>query len=235
MPVHTAVMLDDIGSSSRNIPIGTPYVAGYVTGIGDVPWTNDEFARFSGSRIVRINQGAGNSVAPSAYDVLDVEKYAVTPGAAAQDHKVRIDALIPWTTIYGTDSTIQQVVADIKALGDHYWIGHVNVWLADWNLDLGQATALLGTEIHGATCIGVQWASPSSNPTTLVPGGTGTLQQENIDISVVDGTWIPSGGFSGNVPTPPPPTVYTGILVTHDASGDYVARQVTSTDDINWR
>ena len=235
MPVHATTMLDDIGSSSRNIPVGTPYVAGYVTGIGDVPWTPAEFARFAGSRIVRINQGAGNAVGPHDYDVLDVEQYAVTPGGAAQAHKARVDAGIPWTTIYGTDSTIQQVVNDIRALGDNYWIGHVNVWLANWNLNLGEATALLGTEIHGASCIGVQWASPSSNPNTQVPGGYGTLSQDNIDISVVDDTWIPSGGFAGNVPTPPPPTTYTGILVTHDANGAFLARQITSTDDIHWQ
>ena len=36
----------------------------------------------------------------------------------------------------------------------------------------------------------VQWASPTSNPNTIVPGGTQTLADANIDISVTIPSWF---------------------------------------------
>lgn len=235
MSVPTAVMLDDIGSNSRNIPPSTPYVGGYVTGLGNVPWTPDEWALFPHARKVRIAQGAGNPVGLHDFDMIDVEALAVTPQSAAAMVNSRVSLGIQLTTVYGTDSTLALVTEEILKFGAHTWNGHVNYFLADWNLNEIEAAAKLGTLIHGASCVGVQWASPSSNPDTIVPGGTLPLKAANVDISVVDANWIPSGGFTGN-PLPVPPVVtYHGMLITTDASGMYVARQVSSTDDINWK
>jgi len=235
MSVPAIPMLDDIGSSSRNIPASTSRIAGYVTGIGDVPWTAQDWALFPHALKFRIAQGAGAAPADNGYDIIDVENGAVTPAIAAAMVDRRVKAGIQWTTVYATDSNLALVTEEIQKFGAIVWNGHVNYWLADWNLNEQEAAAKLGTLIHGASCVGVQWASPESNPNTIVPGGSQTLSQANIDISAIDANWTPSGGFSGR-PTPVPPvTTYHGILVTTDASNAFVARQVTSTDDLHWQ
>lgn len=235
MSVPTTVMLDTIGANAGNVPLSTHYVGVYVTGSGDVPWSAEAIKRFAASRIVRIEQGVGPDLGPHQYDMIDVENGAVTPQRAAQMVNERVHNGVQWTTIYGTDATLAQCTDAIKALGEHVWNGHVNYVLADWNLNALTAAAKVGTEIHGASCVGVQWASPESNPNTMTPGGDRVLSQTNVDISVVDANWIPSGGFTGKPVVTPIQHTYTGLLVTTDSVGTYHARAVTSHDDITWQ
>ena len=51
----------------------------------------------------------------------------------------------------------------------------------------------------------VQWASPSSNPGTLVPGTGLTLTQANCDLSVADKSWpsVPPPPLHTSAPAPP--------------------------------
>ena len=44
------------------------------------------------------------------------------------------------------------------------------------------------------TCRAVHWASPTSNPGTIVPGGTLTLAQAQVDLSVAEDAWHPAPG-----------------------------------------
>ena len=234
LSIPKAVMLDTVGTAAIHIPKSTPYVGGYVTGSGAVPWGSADWGMFPNSRHVRIDQAPGDNPDVHSFDAVDMEKYALTAGDVAEQVKRRVDADIEWTTVYATRANLALVTAAVKGLGGSYWNGHVNYWLADWNLDEEEAAALVGTFIEGATCVAVQWASPTSNPNTLVPGGTATLVQANIDISVCDGTWIPSGGWGV---TPPPvvaPTTEHGILVTEDVHGVLTEKSVTSTDDTHW-
>lgn len=197
--VNTTWMADTTSGGVNNIPANAPFVGGYVSGLNGVEWGPNQWNRFSGTKI-RIYQGIG-PIGPHDYDEIDVESEAVTPQQAAQLHKIRVDAGIGWTNIYGTDSSIQQTNQAIIDLGGNYWIGHVTCRLANWDLDEEHATALVGTSIHGATCVGVQWASDSSNPNTLIPGTNITLKAGNVDLSVVDATWVPS--FTAPPPAPP--------------------------------
>lgn len=234
MTIPTAVMLDTIGSTAGQVPAGTHYVGAYVTGIDGVEWGAADLARFPHARIVRIAQGAGLIPAYNGYDMIDVESGAVTPESAAQMVLARVNRGVEWTTIYGTDSTLLACTNAIRALGEHIWNGHVNYVLADWNLNALMAAEKIGTMIHGASCVGVQWASPESNPDTVVPGGTATLRQANIDISVVDASWIPSGPFYGSTPPGPPTVVNHGLLVTCDAHGVFSAKNVSTLDNTHW-
>lgn len=235
MTVASSVMLDTIGATAHNIPQSTHYVAGYVSGLDDVPWTQAQFDSFPTIRKVRIWQGAGIKPSLQAYDVIDVETGAVTPAMAAQAVHDRVQAGIPWTTVYATESNLALVTTEIKKFGEAIWNGHVNYWLANWNLNEAEAIALLDTYIHGGSCVAVQWASPASNPNTVVPGGSQTLSQANIDISAVDANWVPSGGFGPTPPPVPPPVTYNGVLVTVDTQGNFISRAVTSHDDVNWQ
>ena len=63
-------------------------------------------------------------------------------------------------------------------------------WLANWNLSEAEADAALGTAIAGIRIVGVQWASPTSNPGTKVPGSNLTLAQAQLDLSVTVPGWF---------------------------------------------
>lgn len=199
------LMIDAIHANVASIPASTPKVAGYTTGKGSaIPWTAADWGRFPHAGHVRIDQDALASD-PLGSDVLDVESGAATPAEVPAWVRTRIAHGITWSTIYGTDAALAQVWGALEAAGPHGWFfGHVDVWLADWNLSEAQASALVGTLVHGMTCRAVQWASPTSNPGTLVPGGTLTLAQANVDLSVTEPVWhayVP--------PVPPPPVLVT--------------------------
>lgn len=233
--IPKVVQLDTVRTTAQHIPAATPNVGGYVSGSGVVPWTQAEWDMFPHARKFRIYQATGVTPYPHSYDIIDIENAAATPQSAAQDTKLRVDAGIEWTTWYATEANAAATVNALKSLGEQYFIGHVNLQLADWNLNEEQAAALIGTFVAGITVVSVQWASPESNPNTIVPGGSLTLGQANVDISVSDGNWIPSGPFSGVTPPAPVPVTEHGELITEDSAHGLVARPVSSTDDIHWQ
>jgi hypothetical protein len=192
-------MADATGTNAHLLPSNTPFVGGYISGSGGVQWAPGEWNRFTGKK-VRIYQGVGPVPALLSFDEIDVEDRAVTPQGAAQIVRMRVDAGITWTQIYGSRDKIRATNQEIQKLGTHYWNGHVTCRLADWNLNEAQATALVNTYVEGSTCTSVQWASDSSNPNTLVPG-TNVPLKAGVDLNVVDASWVPSLIVH---PAPPP-------------------------------
>ena len=192
----TEVMIDATRVNARHIPRAVPKVAGYVTGTGDVPWTATQWGYFPRAGHVRIDQSpALAAFSAGQADVADIEFLAGTIGAFIRAVRARIAAGERWSTIYGTDATIAAAAAELASAGSHGWYyGHVDCWLADWNLDEAGAAALTGGRIHGLACRAVQWASPTSNPGTVVPGGTLTLAQAQVDLSVAEDAWHPAPG-----------------------------------------
>lgn len=226
----STLLVDATHANAGVIPAGTPKVAGYTTGTPDIAWTPADWARFPKSGHVRIDQGFTWPPDPKSYDELDVEFLAVKSAAAVGAIHERIGAGITWTTIYAGNINLAQVVAALEASGPHGWYyGHVDCHFADWNLNQAQAEALLGTKIHGITCRAVQWASPSSNPHTLLPGTSLTLAQAQVDLSVSEDAW------HAWVPPVPLPLVRAGMLVSV-SGGQLVARAIASTDGgASWR
>jgi hypothetical protein len=223
----TETMIDAIRVNARNIPPGCLKVAGYGTGTGDVPWTPAEWALFPKAGHVRIDQTPGlNLFATGGADVADIEAYAGTVSSFVAAVKERIAHGVEWSTAYGSDSTLLTVHNELEAAGPHGWyFGHVDCWLADWNLSEAQAAALVGREVHGMTCRAVQWASPSSNPSTIVPGGTLTLAAANVDLSAAEASW-----HAPLTVTPPPKPALDGYLVSAGGAGGFAGRAVTSAD-----
>ena len=222
----TETMLDAVRTSARNIPASTRKVAGYGTGSGVVPWTPAEWGLFPHAGHVRVDQTpALATFAGGDADVADIEALAGMISSFVVAVKHRIAKGITWSTAYGTDGTLAAVRAALDAAGPHGWYyGHVDCWLADWNLSAAQAAALVGTLVHGMTCRAVQWASPSSNPRTAVPGGTLTLAQAGVDLSMAEAAWHPA-------PTPPPPPQQQeGYLVLPGQAGGFTGRAVVSAD-----
>lgn len=230
MDIKFAQMVDMTHDAVGKVPAHFDYVGGYCSGLGSVPWDAADWAKYGNARIIRIYQGAGAFPGIAGFDEIDVETGAVTPQQAADLVEQRVNAGITWTGIYGSDAAIAETSTLIQAKGVRVWNGHVYCRVANWNLDEVEASKLVGTYIHGMTCVGVQWASPSSNPNTILPGTSLTLAQANVDLSVVDVNWIPSGGFSPPAPPPPPPppTTIDATLVMLPGG---VAKHVSSTDN----
>lgn len=220
----TETMIDAIRVNAHNIPASTLKVAGYGTGVGDVPWTGAEWGLFPKAGHVRIDQTpTGQAFALGLADVYDIENLAGTVTSFVHCVRQRIASGIEWSTAYGTDGTLAAVAAALEAAGPHGWyFGHVDCWLADWNLSEGQAAALVGREVHGMTCRAVQWASPSTNPGTIVPGGSLTLAQAQVDLSAAQASW--------HAPAAPKPDPVDGYLVLAGGAGGFAGRAVTSTD-----
>ena len=175
-----AIMLDAIGGDADNIPATTPKVAGYVTGTGDVPWTAADWARFPQAGHVRIDQSPTLTVWATSADVADMETGAATEGTVVAQGLVR-QAKGWWSFAYVSQVNLASLQDAARAAG----LTRLQYWVANWNLDEAEAAAQLGGDI-----VAVQWASPTSNPDTIVPGGTQTLADANIDISVTIPSWF---------------------------------------------
>lgn len=208
----TAVdMLDAIRTNARNVAGWPGAIAGYGTGSGDVPWTAAEWDLFPGLHVVIDQSPPGGLFAAGKAHVYDMENLAGTPQQFPLLVRTRMAQGITWSTGYGTDATLAEAYAALVAAGPHGWFfGHVDVWLADWNLSRDQAAALIGREVRGMTCRAVQWASPVSNPGTPVPGTSLTLATAKADLSVKDAAWLAPAP-----PPPPPPATWQAQALTH--------------------
>jgi hypothetical protein len=200
----TVLMIDATHGSVSHIPERTHKVGGYTTGSSGVEWTAADWAQFPDAGHNRIDQSDGG-VDPLGSDTLDIENGAATPDQFVGWLKTRMEHNIEGSTCYGGHDALAAVQAALEAGGSNGWYyGHVTCWLADWNLDQAEATALIGTEISGMTCVAVQWASPTSNPTTIVPGSALNLKQANVDLSVALASWRPAP-HPAPAPDPPEP------------------------------
>jgi hypothetical protein len=199
MTVETVTMYDTIGQSAGNIPVAALKVGGYVTGPANILWPADKWNLFKDAGHVRIDQSDdATDFAEGNADVCDVETGATTFESASSAVKARqaksLDA-----TVYVDSANVDDLVSAFHT--DDVNVAAVNVWLANWSLNEEEASALIGTQVQGMTVVAVQWASPSSNPNTPVPGDPNhTLLQTNLDLSVAEAGWIPAPGY---VPTPP--------------------------------
>jgi hypothetical protein len=174
-------MIDATGACAPSVPAGTAKVAGYVTGSAGICWTAADWDRFHGSR-VRIDQSPDLSAfAAGNADVADIENGAGTAEAAA--------AAVAERQKNGRYSTAYVSAANLPALRDALSAvvtNQVGFWVANWDLSEAEAAAQLGNEI-----VAVQWASPASNPGTLMPGSALTLAKANADLSVTLAGWYP--------------------------------------------
>lgn len=229
----TVLMIDTVHGSVRNIPPGTPKVAGYVSGTASVKWTSADWALFPDAGKVRITQGYG-AQDWLACDVIDAEEletggWTITPAQAAQAVKARVGHGIAWTTVYGSPTNLGKVAGALDAVGASagWWHGHVRAWVANWDLDEAGAAALVGTTLHRMPVVAVQWASPSSNPRTVVPGGTATLAEANLDLSVTDPGWHPPPK-----PAPTPAPEQAGYVVPQPSGTPFAVtgRLATAAD-----
>jgi hypothetical protein len=194
-------MIDAIHANVAGIPASITKVAGYDTGTASIRWTDQDWLRFPHAGHIVIEQGFGplDLFKPNTFDV---EFQALTAALIPGIVRARVAAGIDETTVYASDGVLSQIASAMIASGlNNELLHHLDCWLADWNLNRASAANLIGTRVHGMVCRAVQWASPTSNPHTLVPGSHLDLQQLQVDLSVADAAWhaLPAR------PLPPPP------------------------------
>ncbi len=184
----STLMIDAIHFNVGNVPVSTPKVAGYVTGTPDIQWTAQDWDRFPQAGTVRIDQSPGLAqYGTNAASVADIETGAGTVASfvTASESRLRLRRLL-WC--YGTESVLSEVSAALRAAGIP--LDKCGGWLANWNMSQAEADAALGTSVAGIRLVGVQWASPTSNPGTVVPGSHLTLAEAQVDLSVTVPGWF---------------------------------------------
>lgn len=166
------------------LTIEPPVIWPYVTGTPDIRWTEADRARFPSAQQYRLDQELGSS-GPQDAEEFDVEALAWRPDQVLGLVEAR--RRIRWSTrIYASRLTYAMVSGLLMAAGIHHSVFYR---IADWSLSEAEARAQLGGQVYA-----IQWASPSSNPLTVIPGTTDTLAAVNADLNVIR---LASTGWQG--------------------------------------
>lgn len=232
----TVPMADTVGPSSKYIPLSFAKAGGYRTGSAEVIWSAGDVARFKTTSLVSIDQSASLSeYSQGLADVADVETGAGTIESFIQAAHNRV-RLGKSNNLYIDFANLPGAVTAIEGAGLD--LAKINFWVADWNMNQAEASAMVGAyhlqlgngKAVTINIVAVQWASPTSNPNTILPGTNPelTLKQSNVDLSETDPNWFPFVA-----PTPPPVvTTKTGVVVTNDLE---TFRVVSVDSGANWK
>ena len=161
-------------------------------------------AKAAGMGIILIDQTPGlHLFAAGLADVADVENFAGTPQAAAaavalrQAHKWESTLYISYNSLPALKAAIRNPAGVLYGVADYSW---------SWQ----QSEQLLNEHPDWAY---TQYGDPASNPNTLGPGTTVTLQQAQADIDIAKASW--AAEFLPvilPVPAPIPAVITDGIL-----------------------
>jgi hypothetical protein len=163
-------------------------LAGYVTGTLGVDWPAFYWTQLTGhTGLFRIDQSPGLSLfASGGADAADVEAGAADLGEAVKATQGREErGWYSWWYVEHNDGPygLSQARQHAQAAG----YKRVQYWVADWSMSLATAQAFLAANPDVSA---VQWASPSTNPSTLVPGTQNTLAELGVDLSVARDGWF---------------------------------------------
>lgn len=173
---------DTIDANAAFLSSATPVLWYYVTGTTQAPeieWEPADVARFPHTQTYRIDQGFGDQGDRRrwfACDEFDLEAGAWTVAALIPVIKARNE--IDWSTrVYASAGPWWALLAGLAQAGvsarSLYWRE------ANWNLSETEARGLLSVVRYA-----IQWASPSSNPLTVIPGTNTELQVAGADLNV---------------------------------------------------
>lgn len=158
-----------------HLPQHLPVLWPYLTGSSEVIWSNEQVGHLAPDQVIWVDQGY-QTVDPHRPDEFDIEAGAIAIGhvppiVIARQERKQV------TRLYGTWSTYAQVKEELayhEALHNVYWR------ISDWNLSEAMAKAALLHDVYA-----IQWASPTSNPHTPLPGTPRTLLTAGADLSVM--------------------------------------------------
>lgn len=190
--MNLTTVYDCMGSNLGKFPV--PHgvlMAGYVTGQGGVPWTDQQFAAHPDA--IRIDQSPVNTVIDEEADVLDVENQAATIAdvptwvRGAWRSWINVDRPGQRTpTVYCSHSSLTPVANALVAAGI---TKGVNFWLAE-----PMTAAMARAELEKA-----------GGPFPIV--GVQYLFMGDHDVSIFNPEWLTN--VSGKTPLPMPDTRFT--------------------------
>jgi hypothetical protein len=217
-------MIDCTGSSLPGLlsALGSNYpdvIATYVTGTDGVEATHAQIGDLRADTGVFLYDQTPQLEAFSngLTDAADVETGAGILEDAIKACKAR-QGRGWWSWVYLNASNLEAGREQAKAAG----LTKTQWGVANWNLTQQEAKDFLDANKDVAY---VQWASPSSNPNTICPGTSKTLNELNCDLNVTLGGWFVK---ASNVV--PPVKNQSGLLVMADLS----TRKLSSTDGTHW-
>lgn len=151
---------DDIGAAAFSMPADAQ-VAGYMTGSGDVPWSQADWNHFS-TPPIRIDQSPSLTAIDETADVLDIESGAATNAECAQWFKAalanyksgaRPGQRLPciYTNLANVTPLVNTLIADGVQAGPFLWVAH-------WGIGQAAADAVLAASGGPFPVVGVQFA-----------------------------------------------------------------------------
>jgi hypothetical protein len=192
IPSLYVIQIDATQANARNIPTDAIAVAGYVTGTPGIQWSQADWDRFRLAGKMRIDQAPGLAVFAAGYaDAADVEAGAATLdeflAAARRRAEGRHSTLYQSWGANGMALAIARGAVRANGLAEL-----VRYWVAEYSWSAAEAMAFMDSN---PDVIAVQFATPSSNPATILPGSTLTLAEAQCDLSVKRADWFGSAAI----------------------------------------
>lgn len=186
--MSVTIVYDCVGSALGSFPIPSGVLmAGYMTGSGNVPWTQAQFWEHPGA--IHIDQSSYITGLDETADVLDFENGAailsdlkIWVAAAQANFKSVTRAGQRKPVIYMSADNVTSVVNELVGAGITSGVG---LWVANWNLTDPQATTDVNDASGPFPIVGVQFSNQGSH-----------------DISVFSTAWLQE---VSEVATPNPP------------------------------
>ena len=179
------MLLDTIHADADRLPVNMSACLEYMTGSHDIKWTLSDTRRFPNCTFIRVDQTASLDVYQAGgAELADVERGAGTMSEFIKAAKVRASKHWP-NNLYCSLSNFTPAISAVHNAG---LTGQVNYHIADYDMSMDQAIRFIRTNND---VMAVQFASPTSNPRTLVPGTAHTLKEVNCDLSIKRGEWYP--------------------------------------------
>lgn len=179
------MLLDTIHADASRLPAGMAACLEYMTGSTDVKWTVSDTRKFPHCTFIRVDQTISlNVYEAGGAELADVERGAGTLTEFIKAAKVRASKHWP-NNLYISLSGFTPAIVAVHAAG---LAGKVNYHIADYDFSMNDAIHFMTAN---SDVVAVQFASPGTNPNTLVPGSSHTLKQVNCDLSVKRVDWYP--------------------------------------------
>lgn len=187
-----AVQIDATAVNAHAIPLNALAVAGYDTGGPLIAWPTPRWESFPLASKLHIDQSPdltefkpGRSHAARVSDLADIEPFAATIESFIEAAKAREAAGLQ-SPAYISFAELPQLTFAVRAAG---LLASVRYAVADWSWSAAEAQDQL--EQHPSWVL-AQFASPTSNPGTLLPGTGVALREAQCDLSVKRADWFPA-------------------------------------------
>lgn len=136
---------------------------GYVSGSPDIQWTAQDFASLpNGSAVVSIDQSSNPQPLTAVVHVVE-----------------------------DVESGAESIASAVKIAGERIWAGRDDTVYVEQSLLAAFEQAVAAAGLPKGKVVGYQYASPTTNAGTNLPGTFLTLGEANADLSVVLATWLP--------------------------------------------